>query len=288
LRRYGIPSSGALDQFSYRAATLLLGNPPGAPALEVTFGSVILQALTPVQAAITGGDLAAQINDSPAPLWTVFALQAGDRLSFTRPVEGCRAYLGIRGGFDGPTFMGSKATFTKGQMGRPLKAGDTLSTQSFMTHFSTSRAVPAHYRPNFGPHQIIRVIVGPQADYFSAGGMETFLGQEYTLDSKSDRQGFRLRGPPIEIARGPDIISDPTPLGAIQVPGDGNPIILMRDGQVTGGYAKIAVVIRADIDRLAQTAPGQCLRFQSVSREAGLCAQQENERILNLIPAMVV
>jgi allophanate hydrolase subunit 2 len=138
-------------------------------------------------------------------------------------------------------------------------------------------------RPPLSSESVIRVILGPQAEAFTAKGVETFLGNEYRISPKSDRQGFRTEGPPVETIRGSDIITDPTPLGAVQVPGDGQPIILLRDGQVTGGYAKIATVISADLDKFGQMSPGDKVRFQAVTREEALHASREARRNLKYL-----
>ncbi|NIO12266.1 MAG: hypothetical protein GTO40_31305, partial [Deltaproteobacteria bacterium] len=127
----------------------------------------------------------------------------------------------------------------------------------------------------------IRVLMGPQADYFTPRGVDTFLNSTYRLSPQSDRQGCRTDGPAIEIAKGPGIITDPIPLGAIQVPGDGKPIILLRDAQVTGGYAKIAIVARADMDRLGQMMPGDEIRFQRISRQTAIDLLMEERRRLD-------
>jgi len=288
LRRYGIPPSGAMDQFSYRVANVLVGNPSGAAALEITLAGLALEALTPILVAITGADLGAQRNDRAAPLWTTWTMERGDRLSFPKRVSGCRAYLAVRGGFDAPEFLGSRSTFLKGRMGQPLKANETLSAGGFLPPAGAlRRALPRHLRPAWSSQHAVRVILGPQTASFTQRGLETFLGSAYSISPRSDRQGFRTEGPPIEHVGGPDIISDPTPLGAIQVPGDGKPIVLHRDGQVTGGYAKIAKVIAADLDQFAQMMPGEALRFRSVTREEALALRTQAEQQTNVIVAMV-
>lgn len=288
LRRYGIPASGAMDQFSYRIANALVGNQPEAAAIEVTMQGLVVEALMRTVVAITGGDLSAHLNDQPAPLWTAFTMEQGDRLSFKKRVSGCRAYLAVRGGFDATQFLGSKSTFPKGRMGTPLKENDTLSVGRFLRRSAAPRrTLPPQFRPPLSLQSTIRVILGPQTDYFTQRGIDTFLQSVYSISPRSDRQGFRTEGPPIEIAMGPDIITDPTPVGAVQVPGDGKPIILHRDGQVTGGYAKIAKVITADLDKFGQMMPGDSLRFEAVDREQALTLAYQARQQLNVITAMI-
>ncbi|MFN0165528.1 MAG: biotin-dependent carboxyltransferase family protein [Bryobacteraceae bacterium] len=284
LRRYGIPPSGAMDQFSYRVGNFLVGNLPGEASLEATLPGLVLEALVPITLAITGADLAARLNDAPAPMWSSFDLSPGDRLSFTKRVRGCRAYVGVRGGVDAEEFLGSRSTFAKGRMGAPLKAGQTLSLRDPSLPRITWRSTPARAWPE---RFDIRVILGPQTERFTAGGLATFLAETYRAHPHSDRQGYRTEGPAIEFATGPDIISDPTPLGAVQVPGDGKPIILHRDGQSTGGYSKIATVIAADLDWFGQMAPGDALRFRAVSRDVALAAAREREEEVQAIGALL-
>ena len=284
LRRYGIPSSGAMDQFACQVANLLVGNAPGAAALESLLQGLSLEVLVPTVIAVTGGDLGAELNECPLPLWTSLSLQPDDRLTFKRRAAGCRAYIAIRGGLAVPEFLGSKSTFTKGGMGTPLQANDTLPIgDSTPPPQSFRRQLPAAMQRPLSSESIVRVILGPQTDAFTVKGRETFLSSEYRISPKSDRQGFRTEGPAVETVRGSDIITDPTPLGAIQVPGDGQPIILLRDGQVTGGYAKIATVISADMDQFGQMSPGDKIRFQEVSRDEALLAASESRRLLSYL-----
>lgn len=280
LRRYGIPPSGALDQFSYQVANALVGNPLTVAALEILLPGLVVEALTDCVVAITGGDL----DPQPAPMWTSFVLHRGEQIAFKKRQTGCRAYLAIRGGISTEKFLGSMSTFTKGRMGRPLQAGDTVSTaDSLSRRFVATRYLPVDWRPATPAQQIVRVTRGPQAEAFTARGHDTFLQSVYTISPRSDRQGLRTEGPPIEFVNGPDIISDPTPLGAIQVPGDGKPIILHRDGQVTGGYAKIATVASADLDKFGQMLAGDELRFQIVSREEALALASQARQRLNVV-----
>jgi biotin-dependent carboxylase-like uncharacterized protein len=277
-----------MDQFSYRIANVLVGNAPHLAALEVTLQGLVVEVLTELVVAITGGDLGAHVNDQPAPLWTTLTLARGDRLTFKKRASGCRAYLAVRGGFEAEEFLGSKSTFPKGRMGAPLNANDVLSVGGFRSRTAVPRrTLPAHLRPALSSQHTVRVILGPQTDRFTSRGLDTFLHSTYSLSPRSDRQGFRTEGPPIEHANGPDIISDPTPLGAIQVPGDGKPIILHRDGQVTGGYAKIGTVIAADLDGFGQMIPGDSLRFQAVTREEALALVGQVRQELNVLAAML-
>jgi antagonist of KipI len=288
LMKYGIPTSGAMDQRSFVIGNLLLRNYDNAAALETTLQGLKLQALTGVTISITGADLDPWLNDQPAPQWTAFAMKGGDVLHFKRRRKGLRAYVAVRRGFDVPMVLGSRATFVRGRIGAIIREGETLSICT--PHSPAAEDVltlPGEYRPNFDRADPIRLIIGPQEDYFTPRGIATFLSSTYRITSQCDRQGFRTEGPAIEIAKGPGIISDPVPLGGIQVPGDAKPIILLRDAQVTGGYAKIAVVARVEMDSLGQMMPGDTIRFQRVDRRTALDLLREEAQRLDKLKELL-
>jgi len=160
--------------------------------------------------------------------------------------------------------LGSRSIHQKALLGRPIGKGDILRTASVSMQ-TGSRRLPESYIPEFPKELCIRVIMGPQDDYFTREGIDTFLSEPYTITPDSDRQGYRLKGPIITHRSGADIISDAILPGSVQVPGNGQPIIMMVDAQTTGGYTKIACVIGPDIDLLAQLLPGRKVRFQKVS-----------------------
>ncbi len=271
LMKYGIPPSGAMDQRSFVIGNLLLRNPEKAAALETTLQGPTLQALTRVTISITGADLDPRLNDQPAPQWTSFTMKEGDVLHLKRRKKGLRAYLAVQGGFDVPEILGSRSTFIRGRIGAIIREGETLSICTPNSQAAEDvLTLPGEYRPDFDRTDPIRVLMGPQEDYFTPRGIATLLGSTYRITPQFDRQGFRTEGPPIEIAKGPGIISDPIPPGSIQVPGDSKPIILLRDAQVTGGYAKIAIVARVEMDSLGQMMPGDTIRFQCIDRQAAL------------------
>jgi biotin-dependent carboxylase-like uncharacterized protein len=284
LIKYGMPICGAMDQRSFAIGNLLLKNPENAGALETTLQGLKLQALTGVIISITGADLDPWLNDQPAPQWTVFSMKGGDVLHFKRRKKGLRAYVAVRGGFDVPLVLGSRATFVSGRIGAILREGETLSICTPDSQAAEDvLTLPREYRPDFDRADPIRVLMGPQEDYFTPLGIGTFLNSTYRITSQCDRQGFRTEGPAIEIAKGPGIISDPIPPGAIQVPGDGKPIILLRDAQVTGGYAKIAVVARVEMDSLGQIMPGDTIRFQCIDRQTALDLLREEAQRLDKV-----
>ena len=219
-------------------------------------------------------------------MWEVVMVGCGDTISFPWPKVGCRSYLAVAGGVDVPRVMGSRSTHTRSRIGgfegRPLCAEDRLNSGQAYPKI-LERRLPTQYVPEYRDQNELRVIMGPQDDHFTEEGICTFLGSEYTISIKADRMGYRLEGPPIEHKAGADIISDGIPLGAVQVPGDRLPIILLADRQTTGGYTKIAVVITADINKLAQAKPGDKVRFlQITEEEAHQCLKEYEQTIYTL------
>jgi len=284
LMKYGIPISGAMDQCSFVIANLLLRNPDNAAALETTFQGLKLKVLNKVTMSIAGADLDPWLNDRPAPQWTAFTMEEGDVLQFKKREKGLRAYVAVQGGFDVPEVMGSRSTYVRGRIGAILREGETLGICPIDSEMPKNvLALRREYRPDFNRTDPIRLMLGPQEDYFTPRGIDTFLNSTYRISPQCDRQAFRTEGPAIEIAKGPDIISDSIPLGAVQVTGDGRPVILLRDGQATGGYAKIAVVARVEMDRLGQMMPGDTIRFQRVDRQTALNLLHKETQRLNEI-----
>ena len=289
-QQYGVPTSGALDNYAFRIGNLLVGNEEGASSLEITLLGCQLRTLQDIKVAITGADLAATINGKPAPAWESLLIKSGDVLSFPRLDSGCRAYLAISGGIDVPEVMKSASTYIKagigGLSGRPLRQGDTLKAHESTASAAVTR-LPSEYIPAYENQITLRVILGPQDDFFTEEGICTFLNSEYTVTTQADRMGYRLEGPRIEHREEADIISDGIPLGAIQVPGDGLPIILLADRQTTGGYTKIATVISIDIPKVAQAKPGDKIKFQQVTEEQAVALLKKYEQQMATIKSIL-
>ena len=282
LMKYGIPPSGAMDQRSFVIGNLLLQNPDKTASLETTLQGLKLQALARVPISITGANLDPWLNGQPAPQWTAFTMKEGDVLHFKKRKEGLRAYVSVQGGFDIPEVLGSRSTFVRGCIGTILHEGEILNVCPFASKaLENILTLPQEYRPDLNRIDPIRIMIGPQQDYFTPEGMATLLNSTYRISPQSDRQALRTEGPSIEIAKGPGIITDPIPPGAIQVPGDGKPIILLRDSQVTGGYAKIATVARVEMDSLGQMWPGDTIHFQCIDRQAAIDILMEEMRRLD-------
>jgi antagonist of KipI len=291
-QRYGVPTSGALDAFSLRAANRIAGNPDDAAGLEATLIGPRLRFVAPATLALAGGDLGARINDRPAPSWESLVVRPGDVLSFTGAREAVRAYVAVTGGLDVPVVLGSRSTYPRSRLGgvegRPIESGDVLSIVAPRpVLLGGTLHLPPVRRPAYGHAHVLRVVLGPQDDRFTAAGIGTFLSATYTVTPRSDRMGSRLDGPAIEHVRGADIVSDGTPLGAVQVAGDGVPIVLLADRGTAGGYTKIATVIGPDIPRLAQAAPGDTVRFEAIRLDAAYDAVRSQEAALAAIGPIV-
>ena len=285
-QQFGVPTSGAVDNYAYRIGNLLVGNAEEAAALEITLLGCQLRALREIMIAITGADLAATVNGAPAPAWESLSLKQGDVLSLPRLNSGCRAYLAVAGGIAVPKVMKSASTYTKagigGFRGRLLHKGDILQANQSTTSVKVVR-MPSEYIPVYGNQIEIRVIPGPQDDLFTEEGISTFLNSDYTVSAQADRMGYRLEGPRIQHRHEADIISDGIPLGAVQVPGDGLPIILLVDRQTTGGYTKIATTISVDIPRIAQAKPGDKINFKKVDEEQAVALLKKYEQQMETI-----
>lgn len=297
----GIPPSGALDLFSLTAANLLVGNDEGAAGLELAYMGPVLEFGADAVVAVCGGELTPKVNGDERPLWEAFAVPVGATLSFAHLRGGARGYVAVAGGIDVPELLGSRSTYALGSLGglegRPLAAGDSLPVGPSGAPASSS-AVPEALRPVFSTELEIRVVMGLYDHLLTDEGRRTFAEASWTLTPTADRVGFRYKGEKLAMLEreqpfgaGSDpsnIVDAPYPIGSIQVPGGVEPIILHRDAVSGGGYAMIATVISADMDTVAQSAPGARTRFVAVDLEAALTARAErNRRLQSLREALV-
>jgi biotin-dependent carboxylase-like uncharacterized protein len=264
--RYGIPPSGPMDVRSLVIANRLVGNADNAAGLECTLLGPRFTVETACAIAVTGAEAPITVNGQPAPSWTTLPLVPGDAVRIAAARAGVRIYVAFSGGLDVPPALGSRSTYLRGRLGgvegRALRRDDLL--RLFPAPPPAVRRVTDADLPVFETEPEIRVVLGPQAERFTAEGIAALLGNPYEMLPQSDRMGARLTGPRIAHARGHDIISDGIALGSIQVPGDGQPIVLLVDRQSTGGYTKVATVGSFDIGRIGQVKPGQRLRFKAV------------------------
>jgi biotin-dependent carboxylase-like uncharacterized protein len=289
--KYGVPISGAMDPYSMIMANLLVENNPNDSCIEMTLIGPELTVLRKTQIAITGGNLSPKINGENVPMWQTIALNKSDVISFGQRQNGCRAYLSVRGGVNVPNVLGSKSTYVRGGFGgldgRQLRKDDIIKgyeTPLLRNEYS----IPKDSVPQFTGSFIVHVILGPQDDMFTDAGVNTFLSKPYKVTLASDRMGYRLEGEPIEHKTKADIVSDALLPGAVQVPKDGKPIIIMRDAQTTGGYAKIAVVATPDLSVLGQAKPNDKIEFSNVTLSQVQLILREFNRQLNMPKNMLL
>ena len=269
-RRLGVSGAGPLDAGAHAAANRAVGNAPDTAALEVTLAGPSLRFLRSVRVAIAGADLGAVLERTDLGAWEVprgqaFLARPDSVLRFEGRRSGCRAYVAFAGGIDVPVVLGSRSTDLVGAFGghggRALRARDLLVAGSDQGRPSQDDApgAEAAARPRAEEEGIptLRVVLGPQDDHFPESAKRLFFGTAWAVTATSDRVGCRLGGPGLETVGAAEIVSDGMVPGCIQVPPDGQPIVMLADGPTTGGYPKIATVITADLARLAQLVPGQ-------------------------------
>lgn len=277
----GVPVAGPMDAYSHRLANVLLGNPDDAAALEITLIGPELEADEEVVCVATGAHFDATVNGQATDVSRPFVVPAGQRVRFGARHAGARATLAVRGGVSVPTIFGSRATSVVSRMGpfggRPLLAGDVLPVgrQTIGGRLSIGRALSM---PDGGAR--IRVMRGPHDAMFTSAALSTLFASRFTVSAQSNRMGYRLEGPSLRHASGADILSDATPIGSLQVPASGQPILLMADRQTTGGYPKIGTVITADVPVVGQLAPGDWIAFIECTRAEALAALREQEAAL--------
>jgi biotin-dependent carboxylase-like uncharacterized protein len=261
-RRYGVPSSGAMDDHAAAWANRLLENPLDAPVVEFLLQGARLTALREAWVVITGAEAEANL-----PMWRPVKMKAGDLIQFPRRRCGVWIYLAVEGGFEARRLLGSASVYPRGKLSKALGRGARLRQEtggSFrLPEQVAGRLVDWHERRDYNSPPPLRVWPGPQWQSFSASDRERFFTDEWTVTSQSDRVGYRLNGRPLEVERG-EIVSEPVLVGSVQVPANGLPIVTMRDGPTVGGYPKLGLVDRADLSWLAQCRPGQSVKFEPV------------------------
>lgn len=285
-QRYGVSASGVMDEYSAKIANKLVGNKVGEAVLETTLKGVQIEFLQNTVVAITGGNCDVTLNGTKIELWQSYLVNRGDILKMGICRSGLRNYLAFAGGIDVPIIMNSKSTNLKAKVGgfngRKLMTGDILSVG--VGSLEAPLTLNKHYIPTYSKDIKVGVILGQQDDHFTEAGIKTFLNENYTVTQESDRMGIRLSsvsGATIEYKNGADIISDGITFGAIQVPGSGQPIVMMADRQTTGGYTKIGNVISSDLAKLAQATPGTKVKFVEYTLEQAVQAIKNNDIIIN-------
>ncbi len=284
-QRFGVPVAGALDPLAAALANLLVGNEADAALLECTLLGPSLRVLEEAMVAVTGAAMPLSLNGRSIPNWTAWRVRPGDELTIGSAAAGCRAYLAVSGGLAAPPVMGSTACYGGAGIGGHLGNGQPLASGHSLCRWpgifvTPGRTVPPAHRPDYPTEILLRAIPGPQDDFFEQG-MTTFFSSPFTVSPEASRMGYRLEGPQVSQKPGvpASIISEPSFPGGVQIPPNGQPIVLLVE-QTVGGYSKIASVISSDLGRLAQAVPGNRIRFARVSLdEACRLLAEQKERL---------
>lgn len=278
----GVPVAGPMDEYSHRAANALVGNDPSAAALEITLIGPELEVSEEATCAVAGAEFRLTAGGGAVRCHEAFVLGPGVPLRFGERRAGARAAFAIRGGIAVPPVFGSRATSLFSRMGgvdgRGVKAGDLLPIGE-ARRAGSAAATPVRL-PMPAGGATLRVMIGPHEEFFTPAAYDTLFGSRFTITPVSNRMGYRLEGPRLAHAGRADILSDPTPLGSIQVPASGQPILLMADRQTTGGYPKIATVISADVPLAGQLSPGDWVEFRACTRDQAVDAVRKRRRQL--------
>jgi len=276
---FGVPVSGPMDWFAHQAANALIGNPLSATAIEIGLGEAVFRAKQNCVLAVTGAGYEVSNYLWTFPLWTSFFVRAGWRVHIKKKSGGNWAYLSAAGGFETDTILGSHSTYLRGRLGNAIRTGDVLNIGKPSNELGKLAAqdFPVEKYMAYSQYPVIEVIAGPQKERFTDEDFQTFLNSEYGLSTSFDRMGYRLEGKPISHNAGADLISEGMAPGSVQVPANGQPIVMMADAPTTGGYPKIANVIRADMPLLAQSEAGVSkIRFKETTIEQ---AQEKFRRL---------
>lgn len=284
----GVPTSGPLDCVSFRLSNALVGNLRNTPALEMLIQGPTCEVLADsIRVALVGCGASMEVRSGdPAtiPCGQSVRFSRGDVFRIGPLGDSVCAYLAIEGGLDVPTVLGSASTYVRGAIGgfqgRRLQKDDIVPVRLAAVEKRGERALRQPL--DLGFDQPVRVVLGPQADYFTDDAVRTFLSSEYVVSTQADRMGFRLNGTALAHAKGYNIVSDGLVPGSIQVPGSGRPIIMMVDNQTTGGYPKIATVISADIPVVGRRRPGRPIRFVTVEVRKAELLRREQEAAIRL------
>lgn len=299
-QQHGVIVSGAMDGHSLRIANMLVGNEEGEAALEITLMGPTIKIGKNCLISITGGNLSPTIDNQSVPMWKPILVKKGSILRFEGCKSGCRAHLSVSGGFAIPEVMESKSTYLRagigGYMGRALKADDVLEfnepskiigNRTFKGSFSFPMWFVNEKEFMPGGKPLIRFIDGSQYESFTDSSKDSFVAEAFKVSNQSDRMGYRLSGPTLELKDNGELLSEAVTNGSVQVPPDGNPIILLADSQTTGGYPKIAQVITADLPIIAQVKPGETIQFSRVNLKEAEKLLLQKERQLKELQASI-
>lgn len=283
----GVPVGGAMDQRTHQLANLIAGNERDMATLEITLLGPTLRFETPACIALAGADLSPAVNGEPAPMGRPLVMRAGDVLSFGPRRSGVRCYLAWHGGIALPHVLGSQSTYLRGGLGgfhgRALRKGDVLPLNAplrcdMLEALARDLGQTSIYLPSTlanNPRARLRIMRGPHTGLFTDEALRALFGKPYRIANESDRMGYRLQGPPLSVRESRQLLSEGASFGSIQVPADGQPIVLMADRQSIGGYPKIGHVATVDLPQLAQSMPGETVWFE----EIGLAQAQQLDNL---------
>jgi len=271
-RRFGVPTSGPMDAFAFRAANALAGNSSNDAVIEIGLGDITLRALHDCVIAVAGVGYALSIYIWDFPLWSSYYVRAGWTIRLNKLDSGMWAYLAISGGIQVQPILGSRSTYLRGRFGglegRPLHVGDILrfGRPSRSLNELAARTLQTEVLLAYSDYPTMDVILGPQEKHFMNESIATFMSHEYTVSATSDRMGYRLEGAPLRHRNKAELISEGMTMGAIQVPSSGRPIVMMADCPTTGGYPKIATIVSMDLPLIAQCVPNKSrIRFRETT-----------------------
>lgn len=276
-RARGVPLSGAADPFALRLVNALVGNPDDAAALEFTLVGPELRFSHETVVAVGGGEFA------DVPRWRPIVLPAGSTLALGPARHGCRGYLAVAGGIAVEPVLGSRSTYVRAELGgwhgRGLREGDTLPLPDVRRHVRNHWWIDGRILPHYGPSPVVRVVRGAQADEFDAA----WLAQTYKVSPQSDRMGVRLQGPALVRRTARDLVSSPVAPGTVQVPPDGQPIVLLADAQTIGGYPQVGHVASVDLPLVAQLRPGDAVQFREIPLDEARALVLAREKAFGLL-----
>jgi antagonist of KipI len=282
-QRYGLPESGPVDAWAHQAANRLVGNDPGAACVEMGLTEAAFMVGGDTLLSACGAGYCLFVNGRELPLWMSFRARRGDQVDFRKCPGGNWCYLAVGGGILSSQWIGSRSVYLRAGLGRLLTVGDRLPT-GIMAESAVIRAgrqISPTSRPPYGARVDLDVIPGPHTDRFYAKSIEAFWTGEYRLSGRFDRMGYRLSGPQVDHRNGADIISQGMAAGTIQIPADGQPIVMMPDHPTTGGYTCMGTLAPASLPLLAQAEPGSTeIRFQPVTADSARKTYREVHELI--------
>ncbi|BCB02248.1 biotin-dependent carboxyltransferase family protein [Bacillus sp. KH172YL63] len=301
-QKHGVIVSGSMDPLAHKISNLLVGNPESAATLEITLMGPALQFKETSLISICGGDLSPSIDGKPVPLRRSLLIKAGSTLRFKSAKNGCRSYLAVAGGFNVPPVMNSRSTYIRagigGMAGRALQEGDILEagplnqeSKNIINYLlpylgeedftEIDWSISSEFISSYHQKQPIRVIPGTEYELFTEESRQQFFHKPFKVTAQSDRMGYRLEGTSLQLEEAFNMISEAVVFGTIQVPANGEPIILLADRQTAGGYPRIGYIASVDLPIIAQTKPGEELTFTMISHEQAQELYIDRERQLN-------